>query len=258
MAAFAASAASLDRGVGAVLDALDVAGFAERTLVILTTDHGAAFPGAKATLTDRGVGVFLILRGPGGFTGGRATDALVSHVDVVPTLCELVGVDPPDWTQGISFLSLTDGRAVRVRDDVFAEGTYHAAYEPQRMIRTDRWKYIRRFEPRAAPVLPNVDDSPSKDVWVEHGWPGWLLDDQQLYDLVLDPNESRNLATDPAYQHVLDDLRDRLKRWMAETGDPLLDGPVAAPPGAEVNDPDQRSAGDPTTIDRPLRLVRLV
>ena len=71
MAAFQESARSLDRGVGAVLDALDAEGLTENTLVICTTDHGLAFPGAKATLYDRGLGVMLILRGPGGFSGGR-------------------------------------------------------------------------------------------------------------------------------------------------------------------------------------------
>src|SRR6476469_4075862 len=65
MAAFKASARSLDHGVGTVLNALD-----EHDLVILTTDHGLAFPGSKATLTDRGIGVMLIIRGPG-FRDGK-------------------------------------------------------------------------------------------------------------------------------------------------------------------------------------------
>ena len=102
MAAFQESARSLDRGIGAVLDALDAEGLAEDTLVICTTDHGLAFPGAKATLYDRGLGVMLILRGPGGFTGGKASDALVSHIDLFPTVCELAGIDPPEWLQGES------------------------------------------------------------------------------------------------------------------------------------------------------------
>ncbi|MDQ3943521.1 MAG: sulfatase-like hydrolase/transferase, partial [Actinomycetota bacterium] len=66
MAAFQESARSLDRGVGAVLDALDAEGLAGNTLVICTTDHVLAFPGAKAILYDRGLGVMLIRRGPGG------------------------------------------------------------------------------------------------------------------------------------------------------------------------------------------------
>jgi N-sulfoglucosamine sulfohydrolase len=72
MAAFQESARSLDRGIGAVLDALDAEGLAEDTLVICTTDHGLAFPGAKATLYDRGLGVMLIpCAGQGGSPGAR-------------------------------------------------------------------------------------------------------------------------------------------------------------------------------------------
>ena len=69
-------------------------GLVETTLIICTTDHGLAFPGAKATLYDRGTGVMLIMRGPG-FTGGKVVDALVSHLDVYPTVCELAGIEPP-------------------------------------------------------------------------------------------------------------------------------------------------------------------
>ena len=75
MASFKASARSLDQGVGAVLQALDEQDLADNTLVVFTTDHGLPFPGAKATLTDRGLGVLCILRGPGGFLGGHVTDA---------------------------------------------------------------------------------------------------------------------------------------------------------------------------------------
>ena len=71
VAAYKASARSLDHGVGSVLNALQRPRLDERTLVIFTTDHGLAFPTAKASLLDRGIGVSLIMRGPG-FTGGRA------------------------------------------------------------------------------------------------------------------------------------------------------------------------------------------
>jgi N-sulfoglucosamine sulfohydrolase len=246
MAGFVASARTLDRGLGEVLDALGHRGFSENTLVVCTTDHGIAFPGAKATMTDRGIGVLLILRGPGGFDKPTIVDALVSQIDLYPTICELAGVPTPGFAQGRSLLPLVSGKVARIREEIFAEGTYHAAYEPQRCIRTPRFKYVRRFEPRDLPVLPNTDDSPSKDLWRQTSWPPALLDPEQLYDLVLDPTETVNIAWLAEHREVVAELRERLNCWMRETLDPLLDGPVAPPPGAEYNDPDQESAGDPT------------
>src|SRR3954447_17937830 len=236
VAAFKTSARSLDQGIGAVLHALHDFGLVENTLVVCTTDHGIAFPGAKATLFDRGIGVMMIVRGPNGFTGGKVIDAPVSHLDVYPTLCELAGVDAPPWLQGASLMPLVRGETERLHEASFAETTYHAAYQPHRAIRTERWKYIRRFDDYEHLVLANCDDSESKDVLVAAGWGDQIIPAEQLYDLVLDPGEGHNLAGEPASAEVLADLRARLEAWMRETEDPLLEGPVAPPPGATVNE----------------------
>jgi arylsulfatase A-like enzyme len=248
MAAYRASARSLDQGVGTVLEALDAAGRTENTLIFLTTDHGLAFPGAKATLYDRGLGVMLVMRGPGGFTGGRVHDAIVSHLDIYPTLCELAGVPTPDYVQGHSLLPLMRGDVDALRDELFAEMTWHAAYEPQRAVRTQRFKYVRRFSDRALPVLANCDDSPSKTLLIAEGWAQRPVPFEQLYDLVFDPNEANNLAGDPAYAGVLGDLSESLERWMHVTEDPLLHGDPQPPSGAEINLPDQLSATEPVTV----------
>ena len=246
MACFKASCRELDDGFGIVLDALDASGLAENTLVICTTDHGIAFPHMKCYLTDHGIGVFLILRGPGGFVGGKVCDALVSHVDLFPTICDLLGIERPAWLQGTSLLPLVRGEAEEVNDAVFAEVTYHAAYEPMRCIRTRRFKYIRRFGERAAKViLPNCDDSVSKDLWLDHGWRERPVAPEQLYDLIFDPHEAHNLVDDPNYADTLADLRARLDAHMQETSDPILQGDVPAPPGAKVNDPDGLSPREP-------------
>ncbi len=246
MADYCASARLLDEGVGAVLGALDDAGLSDTTLVICTTDHGIAFPGNKCTLTDRGTGVMLILRGPGGWFGGRVSDALVSHVDLFPTLCDLLSIAPPPWLQGTSLMPLLrDGRR-KVRDEVYSEVTYHAAYEPQRAVRTRQTKYIRRYDGRKTPVLPNCDDSPSKDLLLAHGWRQRPVPTEELYDLYYDPCEAHNLAGDPEYADMLDEMRDRLDRWMHATDDPLLAGHVRAPHGARANDPDGLSPQEPT------------
>jgi len=246
VAAFKASARSLDHGVGMVLNQLDASGLSENTLIIFTTDHGMPFPGAKATLYDRGLGVNLILRGPEPFGGGRVIDALVSHIDVYPTVCEHVGIARPPFLQGVSLLPLLWGHTTSVREEIFAGSTWHAAYEPQRAIRTERHKYIRRWGERRTPVLANTDDGPSKDLLLAAGWAEREIPKEQLYDVLFDPNEANNLVDDPGYAPVLEDLRARLEQWMGDTDDPLLAGHVDPPPGVEINLPDQQSATEPT------------
>src|SRR4051794_28329072 len=205
-----ASVRLLDERVGTVLDALP-----ENTIVVFTTDHGIAFPGAKATLTDRGIGVLLIIRGPG--FDHAVSDELVSQIDLYPTLCELAGARKPDWLEGRSLLSEPP------KDAVFAEMTFHAAYEPQRALRTNRYKYIRRYTDGL--VLANIDDSPTKDQLHLQPQPR-----EQFYDLAADPGETTNLPVPQAF-------RDRLDAWMRDMDDPLLDGPVRPPAGVELNLP---------------------
>ena len=246
IAAYHASARILDGGVGRVLDALDANGLTENTLVISTTDHGISFPLMKCNLTDSGSGVSLIMRGPGEFQGGRICDALLSQLDIYPTLCDLLGIDRPEWLEGKSFLPILRGEKQEINDEVFAEVTYHAAYEPKRAVRTQRWKYIRRFGDRTTPVLPNCDDGFSKSLWLQHGWKQEILPKEDLYDLIFDPTEHQNLADDPTYKDTLAEMRGRLDRWMRRTDDPLLRGPVPAPHGAHVNNPDGISPKEPT------------
>jgi arylsulfatase A-like enzyme len=246
MGAFKVSASDLDRGIGAVLEALDAKGLADNTLVICTTDHGIAFPRMKGNLTDHGIGVMLIMRGPGGFAGGKVYDALVSHIDLFPTICDLANIEYPSWLQGISLLPLVHGEVDQLHEAIFAEVTYHAAYEPMRAVRTPRWKYIRRFDHHLGPILANCDDSPSKDVFMQYGWKDRSRPLEQLYDLIFDPNEANNIANDLSVARILEDMRIRLDEWMRTTNDPLLYGPVPPPPGAELNDQDQMSPSYPT------------
>lgn len=245
MAAYLASVRRLDGKIGVILDALDASGLADNTLVIYTPDHGLAFPRSKGTLTDRGTGIALIARGPGGFRGGQVIDALVSQLDIYPTLCEVTGIEPPGWLQGHSMIPLVDGRTDTIRDDVCSEITFHAAFDPQRAVRTERWKYIRRFGSSRRPVLPNTDDSPSKDRLLELGWAEHVLAQEELYDLALDPSEADNLAGDAAYQPALATMRQRLERWMQNTGDPLLHDEIEIPDGLLLNDPGGVSPNEP-------------
>ena len=112
-----------------------------------------------------------------------------------------------------------------MRDEVFAELTYHAAYEPQRAVRNKRCKYIRRYGD-GGPVLPNIDDGPSKDLLMRPAGRERQVDREQLYDLVLDPNEMSNLVGEPALRRCAGraaraarplDARDRATRCSTAT-----------------------------------------
>lgn len=252
MADYQVAVERLDRKVGVVLDALDRNGLAEDTLVICTTDHGLPFPGMKCSLTDHGIGVMLILRGPGGFFGGRIVDALVSHIDLFPTLCELANIPFPSWLQGESLVPLAEGKFEMIRDEVFAEVTWHSNYEPMRAVRTERWKYIRRFDDLGKPLMPGIDPSSNLGKWlteqvpntepgptsrylIENGWRPRSGQGEELYDLLLDPNESNDLSSLETHQESLAQMRNLLHAWMQETEDPLLRGPVKHPAAVSLD-----------------------
>lgn len=250
MAAFLTAVRHLDRCCETVLDALEKAGVSDETLVIFTTDHGPAFPGYKCRLTGRGTGVALMIRPPASvMTASNTVDALVSQLDLFPTICDLLGESPPsDWNlRGESLRPLLEGTATRGREAVFGEVTYHAGYEPMRSIRTETHSLIRIFEDDLRPVPANIDDSAPKDTWLEAGGLSKTQERVQLFDLRLDPLETANVADDPAYAEVRADLETRLESWMRETGDPLLLGPVPVPEGGYANDREHLSAtiGEP-------------
>ncbi len=215
--------ATMDAAAGRVLAALEKAGRAEQAIVVFTTDHGLAMPRAKCTLYDPGLEVALIVRWPdGGFGRGITRSDLVSNIDVLPTLLEASGVPVPAGMQGQSLFS-------DARQAVFAEKTFHSYYDPMRCIRTATHKYIRNFETAFAVEVPgDVQRGP-----IFRSDPSRYSTDRpsvvELYDLEADPLEQRNLAGHPDVASVEQRLKDELWRWMRDTDDPLLNGPVPSP-----------------------------
>lgn len=219
-----------DRAVGRILAALDAAEFAETTLVVFTADHGIAMPRAKCTLYDPGIGVALIIRWPdGGLTGGKVVSPLISNVDVLPTLLEAAGAQAPDNLHGRSLLPLLRGEHDQPRDAIFAEKTFHSYYDPMRTIRTERYTFIRNFETCFAVEGPS--DIQLGDLYRTElqRYVTTTHPEIELYDRATDPWEERNLAGLPDLADIERELDTRLWRWMEETGDPLLNGPVPSP-----------------------------
>ena len=234
----------LDGFYGRILAALDAAGLADETLVIATTDHGIAFPFHKCSLTASGTGVLQIIRGPKGFNEGKTVDAMVSHLDLYPTICEFLGLEKPAWLQGKALQSIVAGHLDVWHDELYAEVTFHAAFEPKRGVRTDRWNFLRNFAAPHTAVMANCDYGHSKQYLMERGMSERKVPKEELYDLVYDPGETNNLAESAEHANVVADLRARLADWMQRTDDPLLDpDPSVLPLPQTVNTWDQMNPG---------------
>ena len=218
---------AVDEALATILDSLEMAGLDEDTLVIFTTEHGIAFPRAKGSCYDAGIEAAMIIRCPGLADDGTRYDELLSNVDVLPTILDLVDVDIPDVLNGKSFLPLLRNAAdYSQRERIFAEMTWHDMYNPVRAVRTPRYKYIRNFW-----HLPEV--YLTKDIFASES--GRVIREQfgvptrayeELYDLREGPQEEENVVNEPRYHDVRIELSRMLHEWMKETDDPLLAGPV--------------------------------
>lgn len=233
LAAFQSAIRSADAAVGRLLDAVDRTGLADDTWVIFTTDHGIAFPGAKSTLYDPGIGVALVMRLPAGWPRPHGAEGhLFSHVDLVPTVLDRLGVEVPARVQGVSharWLAAVDPSPAR--SEIYAEKNFHDAYDPMRAVRTERYKYIRSFEDRPRLLLSlDIERSPTRygfgDNHLRRRPP------EELYDLHGDPLERHNLVADPNHAEAWKELAAMLEQWRVATGDPLLVGriPSRSPP----------------------------
>lgn len=208
-ACFKKSVSMADANYGLVLDALRESGRFEDTIVVLTTDHGLAYPFEKCTLLDAGTGVLLAMRVPGSRAQGRSFDGLVSHIDVVPTLLDLLGIELPDYLEGTSHAGIFRGEQDPGDDAVYAEINFHTSYEPVRSVRTDRYKYLRFFDAEWLRLnQSNIDGSIVKNYYEENlGLANVTKDAECLYDLAYDVFETNNVAEDPRYADVLDEMR---------------------------------------------------
>ncbi|WP_162606329.1 sulfatase [Jiangella asiatica] len=229
LAGFYGAIRQFDQAVGHVLRAVDEFCDPASTMVIVTTDHGAAFPRAKGTLYDPGVEVALVVRPPSSWRAGPArVTSMVSHLDILPTLVEAAGGEArPEW-EGRSLVGDLRGEAGPAERELYLEKTYHDGYDPIRAVRTQRYKLIRNFAdgPRLT-LAKDLEESPTR-----RGMGDAHLASRpalELYDLLTDPAELTDLADDPGHQEVVAGLRGRLERWMTATADPLLDGSIGRP-----------------------------
>ena len=258
---------ALDGALGRLLAKLESIGELEKTLVVVSGDHGPpGFPHGKCNLYDFGTGVSLAIRGPG-TKPGRVIDDLTSLTDLAPTFLEVAGIPRPEVMTGRSLVPLLasdrSGQIDPARNVIFTGRERHVENAradfmpyPQRAIRTPDYLYIINFHPERYPLgdpyrlssdnppsenaiteetrvtLPDEDAGPSKawlvgvrddPKWRDHyEWVYGRRPREELYDLRKDPDQTKNVATDPAHAEARAQLEKRLLAELERTGDPRM------------------------------------
>ena len=249
-AKFKTSLKIADDNIGMILDSLKKNGLYDTSIIFITTDHGLANPFAKCSLNDSGTGVLFAMRVPGMHPQNKTFDGLISHIDVVPTLCDLVGIKKPAYLQGTSFKPVFDGEIYMGDEAIYSEINFHTSYEPTRAVRTKRYKYIRYFDEEYLKInLSNVDDSIVKDFYDKNDLEKVKKDAECLYDLYYDTFEKNNLIHKEEYSEVIYTMRTKLKEFMKNTKDPLLQGKIEVKNSWKVNKRESYSAGSKNIID---------
>ena len=200
----------LDKAVGRMLAALDDAGIADNTIVVFTSEHGDQMGDhhitGKAVMYEESVRVPLLMRVPWLTDRQTMVPGRVSHIDVAPTLLELVGVPVPDHLQGTSRVDVFENEATLDGNDVVID-----------------WNGLKTEMPVMNPELLDAYQTPHRSLITSEGWKLTLGDPEngELYDLNADPHEMTNLYSDPAQADRTHDLAGRIRAWQYENGDTL-------------------------------------
>lgn len=246
-ARFYAAVTRMDQDLAATMDAVDAV-LGKDTFVLYSADHGTQWPFGKWNLYDTGTRVPMVVRWNGRVKAGTRTDAMVSWIDVLPTLVQLAGGKAPAAIDGQSFAGLFGVGDGRGRDRIFTthDSDLRVNIYPMRSVRTGRWKYIRNLNPDWT-FTTHID---LRSFRLDSGgyFPSWreaatrdpaaktVVDRyyrrpaEELYDVLADPGEQTNLAGDPRYANDLATLRRELDGWMRAQGD---DGKVPMKPRLE-------------------------
>jgi N-sulfoglucosamine sulfohydrolase len=232
---------------------LKEAGKYDNTLIVFTSDHGIAMPGSKTTVYEPGLVVPMIYKLPGKPTAesaNRVCEAMVSHVDLTPTLLDAAGVLPnpvsnvPQRPRAAAALANLQGRSYWQKlkeqkptgwDEINASHTFHeiTMYYPMRVVRDRKYKLIWNLAaPLPFPFASDLWDAPTWQTVYEKG-PDSLYGKRtvknyiqrptfELYDLETDPHEIHNLAADSAHAKLLAEMKGKLKAFQKSTNDPWI------------------------------------
>jgi len=185
LSAYYAAVAFMDAQVGRVLETLDELGLRDDTIVVFTSDHGYHLGEhdfwQKMSLHEESTRIPLIVSVPG--KPASVTTSLAQQIDIYPTLAEACGLAIPEHVQGKSLVRVLDDPSVAVHEHVYC------MKRNGHLIRTQRYAYL-----------------------------SWRDGTSELYDMVKDPHQFRNLAGDKAHAQVVADMKQRLEATLQGMG----------------------------------------
>ena len=208
----------------------------ENTLFVYSADHGVS---GKFTVKDIGLKVPFVVRWPKVIRAGTTSNQLIHYTDVLPTFIEVAGGKTTDDMDGKSFLSLLKGKDTPINNYVYGVRTnqniLNSEIFPSRMIRNQRYKYIRNFNSLEV-VAQNLTGKPNVDYFIKRGANKFKNEPfEELYDLENDPFEQDNLAQKSELKSIKEKLTKDLFLWMKAQGDILNEElgtmPIITPKG---------------------------
>jgi N-sulfoglucosamine sulfohydrolase len=231
MAQYYQSVSRIDQGLGRLIEIVKKAGKYDNTVFIFISDNGIAWPGAKCTLYEAGMRLPCIVRTPWQKNKGIACDAMITWADITPTILDFAGVDQPGVKfHGRSFGTVLEQEKTKGFDEIYASSTFHTLemFYPMRVVRQRKYKLIwniayklnRPFggNPYWQAAIKRGDKYYGLRTVEKYLQPGEF----ELYDLENDPQELNNLADDPEYAKVLENLKQKIKKFQQETKDPFI------------------------------------
>jgi N-sulfoglucosamine sulfohydrolase len=222
----------LDAGVGLLLAELEKSGHAKNTVVLFVGDHGPPFFRGKTSCYEGGVKVPMIAVWPGVFSAGERTTALVSTVDLLPTILDATSEPVPTGLHGLSLRHTVDAKDHRafLATEFHFHGT--APFFPRRTIRDTRFKLIHNLRAGKKQPSAGIDGDASLAMSRTGKFPGTRVGlaferaanppEFELYDLQADPWEFDDLAQKPEHTATLARMKEALLSWRRDTHDPLL------------------------------------
>jgi arylsulfatase A-like enzyme len=243
-----------DKQIQKALDLLKEKGLLDNTIIIATSDHGMAFPHIKGQIYNEAFHIPFAVRWGDKIKPGRVVDDYINFPDVAPTLLEAAGLKPHKQMTGKSFMNLLlsekSGKLSKERSFALlckerhdlgrTDGEQLSVGYPIRAIRNDKYLYLKNYKPNRWPVgdpeydYMNCDDSPVKTYLLEQkpeskDYNYYLLSfgkraEEELYDMVNDPDCVNNLAQAPAYAQIKAELSKQMTSELKKQGDPRILG----------------------------------